>query len=172
MGNLAAPWLAAAFAIGTRGTTRRAAAVAGAATLACAAVTHYIPVWFLRGDLRWELVWFPLGAWVLIGVGAGLTFGILGAAYASRDPLGVAGVAILASCFAAEAAILWVLEVPAARSLAVPLEIAAAIVLPPALYRTPAERRAVIVRAALVAPLVALTLGALVVGLGRVYPIP
>lgn len=172
VGNIGALWLVVAFGIGTRFASRRIGGIAGAATLVVAVLTHYVPVRLLRGDLGGEVLRFPLGVWVLIGITTGFLFGSFGAAYRLREPLGKMGVAALASYCIAEAAILWALDVAPARVIAVPLEILIPMVLPPVLYRSRAERLQILVRIALLSPVLAIALAGLVRVLGRVYPAP
>jgi hypothetical protein len=81
LGNLAAIWLAAAFAVGSATKRSRTAGVAGSVTLAIAALVHYASGRLLRHGLSTELLGFPLLHWIVIGTALGALFGALGSVW-------------------------------------------------------------------------------------------
>ena len=140
MGNLGGIWIAAAFIVGAVVAKPLRSAMAGAGTLALAALVHYGSYRLMRygspGLLR-----YPAPQWAA----AGAVLGGLAGAAASSSRGGQSrwrSVALIAATLGAEALYLALLapNEPNSRHFALPLEIATFLILPFAALTTAADR--------------------------------
>jgi hypothetical protein len=138
IGNLGAVWLAVAFAVGARTSSRMAAALAGAGTLALATLVHYGSMRILHWT-QLDLLRFPVAQWILIGVPLGALYGSLGRRWREPAP-GWWTTAVVAAAFGAEALYLSLRNEPNAVVLAVPLELTALALIPLLMSRSARER--------------------------------
>lgn len=171
LGNFGALWVAIAFLVGRLISDVNRGAIAGAATLCVAAVVHYVPYRLAREGVGSDALRWPVVLWLLVGIGVGVLFGALGAAYGRREAtVGLVGVALLAATFAGEAFVLARTGHPRAVQIAVPLELAVAALLPIIFFRSWRERSKVFGITLLAVPLVVLALSAFMGVIHRVYP--
>jgi hypothetical protein len=170
-GNSGAWWLAVAFLVGHRCRTVRGGAVAGATSLAVAATVHYVPFRLMREEIGFDVLRYPLGLWVAVGIVVGGCFGALGAAHGRGYGRAMTwGSALLAASFAAEAIVLLLVAHPNAVAIAVPIEFVCAIVVPLVLVRTARQRVLAYGAALLLIPIAMTGLATMMGVIQRVYP--
>lgn len=164
VGNLGAIWLAVAFIVGARIGRPRAAAVGGASALILAAFVHYGSMRLVRyGDP--ELLGYPAPQWAAVGGVLGAVFGGVGSLWSDGDKR-VRSVAILTTALGAEALYLLMAHEPNARPVALPLELAAFLLLPLVSLRSGSDRLRTYGWAVSLTPLGAAAI-AMVVGVAR-----
>jgi hypothetical protein len=171
VGNFGAWWLATAFLVGRTCRTVRGGAAAGATSLAVAATVHYVPFRLMREEITLDVLRYPLALWVVVGILAGGCFGALGAAHARGYRRAMTwGSALLAASFAAEGLVLLLVAHPNAVRVAVPVELACAVVLPVLLVRTSRQRVISYLAALFLIPVAMAGLATMMGVIQRVYP--
>ena len=161
LGNLGAIWLLVAYGLGRSHASSRQAAAAGALALSAAPIAHYVPYRVARFGFSLEVVRWYMVLWLVFGLIVGALFGYLGS---RRDAVGIA---LTSAALAGESVLLWFLGPTEARLIAVPIQLAFALLLPLSL---PARRLRAYGLALVVLPVAMAVLWVMIVRIGRVYP--
>ena len=168
--NLAAPWLAVAFLVGRRASSRSNAIAAGGLALAIAAITHYVTARLFRHGLDANLLRHPVPMWFAVGVVGGGLFGAAGKAATGDSALiRVAATAVICAAFFGESAFLLTQGVRASYLLAVPFALVSALILPAYLLSTSKQTVSAILLGLFLAPAGVLAIAELQQASGRVY---
>ena len=158
VGNLGAVWLGAALIMGAHGSRRSWSAAMGAGALAVAAAVHYGSYRLARFGSP-DLLRYPAPQWAMTGIVLGGLGGAAGSLWKDKRRRWVA-VALMMVVLGAEAFYLGVLagNEPNARAIALPLEIAAFVLLPIAALPDVRERLRAAALSASIVPLGALAI--------------
>ena len=153
VGNLGGIWVGAAFIVGAVVAKPLRSALAGAGTLSLAALVHYGSYRLMRYGSP-DLLRYPAPQWAATGAAVG---GLMGAAASSWRHVNSRwrSIAVLTAALGAEALYLVLLahSEPKAREIALPLEIAAFLILPFAVLTSAAHRARAVAWAWSAAPL-------------------